>query len=288
MKKKEFIIILLVVISIGMGIGYSILSKQLKVEGTAAIGTNFDVAISGIEKVSGDTYRNYVLGGSLNSGLIQTRNVSAIENSTPSFTSTVANFDVTLVKDSTISYLVSLKNTGDIDAVVDSVDVTSDGAQAIVVTTPVSIEGATVEGGDTIKYLVTLSYDETKEINEGELQSNVSVTFNLKQKTTEEIGRPVPFYLLTLGENVLDESDKIVGVKLNRTDMYNCVHGYGATEEELLVSIDGGEYTTVETENGQYLFPEHVKISEEYDSYTRHTIKLKYTGTTEVTLTVYY
>lgn len=284
MRKKEFIILLLVVVSIGMGIGYSILSKQLKVEGTATIGTNFDLAISGIEKIEGNTFRTYYYGLD---GLTQQPNVEATEISSPTFTSTVANFDVSLTKGATISYLISLKNTGDIDAVVDSVDVDSSGAQAIAVVEPISRDGAIVDGGDTLRYILTLSYDETKEINEGELQSNISVTFNFKQKTTEEHVSANPSTFLTFEENVVEEG-KIVGVKLKTTEMYYCVHGMGASSEELLVSIDGSDYVSYGWFEGQYIFPEHVKISDEYDSYSQHTIKLKTNSSTEVTLITSY
>ena len=284
MRKKEFIILLLVVVCIGMGVGYSILSKQLKIEGTATIGTNFDVAISGIEKIEGNTFRTYYNGLD---GLAQQPNVEATEISSPTFTSTVANFDVSLTKGASISYLVSLKNTGDIDAVVDSVNVSSSGAQAIAVVEPISIDSAIVDGGDTLKYVLTISYDETKEINEGELQSNISVTFNFKQKTTEEHVSTNPSTFLTFGENILQDG-KIVGVKLKNTGMYHCVHGMGATSEELLVSIDGSEFASAGLFEDQYIFPEHVKISDEYDSYSQHTIKLKTNSSTEVTLITSY
>ena len=49
-SKKKFVLITLLFLAIFMGIGYSLLQQQLKIEGTATVKTNFDVQIVGIER----------------------------------------------------------------------------------------------------------------------------------------------------------------------------------------------------------------------------------------------
>lgn len=287
-NKKKLIIIALFIVTLGMGIGYSILSKQLKIEGTASLETNFDVAITGIEKVADDIYRRYEPAEDVGMGAIKQVEVpGVIENSAPTYTSSVANFDVTLKKNSTIIYKVTLKNTGDIDALLESVNVNKTGAEAVSVVAPINYDGAVLTNYG-LCYYVILTYDDTKAISDGELSSDISIVFNTKQKTVEESSSPNPFNFLTIGDNIVEDG-KIVGVKLNE---YSTILGGGVGEEDLLISIDGSEYTSVGQFEGKYIFPTP-EIIESGDgalstSMSKHIVKLKLQNTTEVTLELWY
>ena len=96
-RKKIIVLVLLMFVVLGMGVGYSILSKQLKIEGTATIESNYDVRITGIEKIyaESDVMAKFFTTTSTKIGYPLNSNIPS-ENSAPTFTSTTAIFDVTL------------------------------------------------------------------------------------------------------------------------------------------------------------------------------------------------
>lgn len=285
-NKKKIIILLLLVVMVGMGIGYSILSKQLKIEGTATIESNYDVAITSIEKIENDIYREYEISNGI---LSQVESVKAIENSAPSFTSLVANFDVTLKKDSMIIYKVVIENKGDVDSILETVTVDKSGAEAVNFVSPIDYNGLTLstqEYVNGINYYFILSYDETKEINENELSSNISIRFDTKQDVSGKRTNPSIPYFLILGDNIVEE-EKIVGVNLHVTSFTS---GIGFAPCELYASIDGEEFISVGEYENKYMFPEQEQVG----SYSPHTVKLKIISdkgedlSSEVTLDLFY
>lgn len=97
-QRKNRVIIALAVIIGFMAVGYSLLSQQLNINGTANITADWDVRITGIT-------------GSFLDGAMNTDNVE------PSFTDTTATFSVDLPQPgSTGTYTITVRNDGNIAA----------------------------------------------------------------------------------------------------------------------------------------------------------------------------
>ena len=107
-NKKKFALIALLFLVVFMGIGYSLLQQQLKIEGTATVKTNFDVEIVGIERYNNAGTNIYPNAGAPWITMIK----NAKEISEPTFTATTATFNVRLEPMSEITYRVDIQNKG--------------------------------------------------------------------------------------------------------------------------------------------------------------------------------
>lgn len=241
-RNKKFVVIaLLLIVVLGMGVGYSILSKQLKIEGNATIDSDFNVEI--IDMHVADLYKttanamyceSHFCSGGVSNGVV-TQNIE------PSFTATTATFDVTLGVNAEVAYQINLKNQGDISAVIDDIVINQTGATAIKIETPIDIKGFTLAPGQILSYFVVLSYDGLGEVNENELTSNISITFDVKQKTDLEpaINKPYIYFGAGLGspDGTGVYGTEIFGLNLNSVTINS--------PTDLYVSINGSQYELV-------------------------------------------
>lgn len=238
-NKKKLIIIALFVVTLGMGIGYSILSNQLKIEGTATVKTDFDVAITGIEKFD-NLGTDWQVGFGASGDHNADRTVTEIE--VPSFTSNTAKFNVRLGLDSSITYLVTIENKGNIAAIFDAADIIKSGSNDIKLTTPVDVENVVLSSGDSIKYIVTLSYPYSNDLS-GETTSDISISFNARQVTNEQFGMISPYITFDNNNNynkVINDKQFIIDViNLGLDNPYD--NGY----MDLYLSVDEGNYEKV-------------------------------------------
>lgn len=281
-NKKKAIILLLLFLAVGMGIGYSILSNQLKIQGTATIATNYSVEIVGIEK-----WENPITSLTLIPAGEVTLPGEAEEVEEPSYTSTTATFNVKLSRGEEISYKVKVENTGDMDALIDSVTVSQSGSEVIKVDTPVDIEGMTLVPGVGVSYPVKVSFDDTKEIDEEELEATITVTIDTKQSVSAEKKEfTTPRNYITFGD-VIKEGSNNTGVKIVYNTFYVGFAGGGPIP--LYESIDGSEYELagdyLSAPINEYYCPERTGTSSE-----PHTIKLTtdVTEGNEITLVCWY
>ena len=270
-KNKKLIIALLSLVVVGMGVGYSILSKQLKIEGSVSVDAEYDVSIVGIEKLEyPDIFRNVATYG------IGLPKGTVTENANPTFTSNTAVFDVTLGLNSSIAYLVKIKNTGTVDAVIENVDIAKTG-NGIKVQTNINdiddaIDGEALLVGETLNYIVNISNDRSEELDFN-LKSNITITFNTKQKLTSENYSCSKAYL-SFGDNVIEDG-KITGVKLNYLPSYEKIN---YIQQVLYASVDGGEYEEVGLFDGNleeidivYNLPDGYEGTD----LSEHTVKLR-------------
>lgn len=242
MKKKKLVIIaLLLLVVLGMGVGYSILSKQLKIEGTATIESNYDVRITGIEKIyatsEGEaksfTNRNVLGYPSFSSN-------TPSENNAPTFTSTTAIFDVTLKMGTSIAYVVTIENTGNVDAYIESINLNKTGATSIKVDTPIDLTNSLITPGEKLQMVVIVSLESTAEINEDELTSNISIEINTKQFTNSvdvKFGQN-PYILWDLDLNNDIGIIKLIATSGNNIDWSIEVNGE-SVDSSLITEKDG-------------------------------------------------
>ena len=284
-KNKKLIIALLLLVIVGMGVGYSILSKQLKIEGTASIATNFDVAITNIEKLDNDSvskYYNPTLGIYQNYQYSTDENYynTTVENKQPEFTSTTATFDVTFNHpNDSITYVVEMKNNSNVGAKLDEIVVGE--TQSAISVTPLldySNQNIRISPNETLKYFVTVSYPQYNDLIGG-MSSKVDVTFTFSEYTGASYGGPEEIALLTFDDKITSEGI----IKLVKTATSSAVD-----DADLFVSIDGLDYTIDEegTESLEFRIPEFLndgelhsiklKLANSYDTRATNEIELKY------------
>lgn len=186
-NKKIGVIALVLLVVCGMGIGYSILSRQLKIEGTATIEQSFDVAITGIEKY---TYTDEFVKSDVSHNIGE-----AYEIEKPSYTSATANFNVKLGLDSYITYVVSIKNNGTMAAAFEKPQIVKTGSSDITVETPIDLENVILEIGEEIKYIVTIKYNYKQDLSE-ETTSNIAITINAKQVQNMDTLKEIEPYIM--------------------------------------------------------------------------------------------
>ena len=278
-NKKMIIIVLLLFIVLGMGVGYSILSKQLKIEGNASIATNFDVAITGITRLDNDStskyynptldiYQNYQY--STDERYYNT----AVENKQPSFTSTTATFDVTFNNpNDSITYVVDIYNQSNVGAILDEIVV--EDTQSAVVVTPLydySKDSITLSSYETLRYFITISYPQYNDIVGG-TNSNVTINFTFNEYTGAGYSGPENMALLTFGDELNHDGQLALAIN-------NLVSGFDY-DINLYVSIDGADYIKSDIDYNiepAYILQDteiYYSIPESLNDGELHTIKFK-------------
>lgn len=139
-NKKTIISIALCIGIFFMAVGYSILMTQLKINGSANITSTWDIRITGISN-----------GTSVG---------SAYNIEEPSFTDTTAKFNVSLVNPGdSMTYTVTIKNNGTLTAILNSMDITTSGTDAIIYEVTGLKEGDTITAGSTKTLTVVARYN---------------------------------------------------------------------------------------------------------------------------------
>jgi len=239
-NKKMIIIVLLMFVVLGMGVGYSILSKQLKIEGNASIATNFDVSITGITKLDNDStskyynptldiYQNYQY--STDERYYNT----TVENKPPEFTSTTATFDVTFNNpNDSITYVVDIYNQSNIGAILDEIVIGEN--QSSVVVTPLynyNEDTITLNPRETLRYFVTISYPQYNDII-GTTSEKITINFTFNEYTGAGYDGPENMALLTFCDELNHDGQLALAIN-------NLVAGF-EYDINLYVSIDGADY----------------------------------------------
>ncbi len=146
MKKSKIIVMLLLIIISVMAVAYSIFATELTLNGESKITKNWKVKITGVEVKE--------VSDGCNPG-------------EPEFTDTTVAFSSELGKPGDkIIYVITIKNTGNIDAVLNNVEFTPDdenGSKAIVYSTTRPSDN--LKTGEQTSFTVTVEYDkETLEV----------------------------------------------------------------------------------------------------------------------------
>lgn len=143
-RKNIILILLLLVISI-MTVGYSTFSSQLEINGTATITGIWDIEITNIKA---------------------TNVCTDCDAGTPSFSKTDAAFDAKLKKPGdTITYEVTIENRGTIDAVLEKIDLINVGNvnEDIIFTN--TNPARELGEGETTTMQITITYNPDKDEN---------------------------------------------------------------------------------------------------------------------------
>lgn len=162
MKKKTIIMIFLVVMVCIMATGYAILQQQLNISGTGSIDSTWKIEIIDIDEVD-------IVG-------------DASSKVAPSYTATTANFDVSLLSPGdSITYEITVKNGGTLDAKVDSHSVEMDENDAIVYEVMGLSDGDLLKAGEESVISVKISFKDSYTGQPERTTSDIKVIVNYVQ-----------------------------------------------------------------------------------------------------------
>lgn len=171
---RSIIVSILCVAVLFMGVGYASFQEELNVTGTASAGGNWNVHFNSI------------------TAMIPEGSAAVSNRSLLDATKKVATFDASLNQPGDqVVYTVGIVNEGNIDAIVESIEVKETNVNNEEVSTfiPISYivdgltEGATIPSGEKATFTVTVNYDDNDIDSTVTVQKNISVTVHYKQRT---------------------------------------------------------------------------------------------------------
>ena len=185
--QRNYIIIGLCAILVIMGVGYAAFQSQLKISGTSNIASNFLVKITDIQS-------------SVQSG-------SASDAQSPTHTDTTATFKTNLVSPGdAMKYDITVSNEGNIDAVLESIDVNTGNNPAIKFETSGIEQGSELKAHNSDVLTVIVSYDSSVTSQPENTSSTITVTLNYTQ-TDGEGGTTPGGTTVDITENVVTSGD---------------------------------------------------------------------------------
>ena len=166
MKKNRFnlIILILTILILFMGIGYSILATRLYINGTAKVVGKWNIEIESITALENDT--------------------SAVSKKAEITSATLADFGVELYKPGDyMEYKVVIKNSGNIDAKLDSVlPIIIDEYEDVEFSNN-AVVNSELNSGETAEIIVKVEFNENAtKLPEEEVSSNYILKLNYVQK----------------------------------------------------------------------------------------------------------
>lgn len=161
-KLKKIVIVLLVVAIFIMSSAYAILYRNLYIQGNASVVASWKLGITGIKE--------------------GTKVGNAVSTSTPRYTVSTASFSALLqdVNDS-IEYIVTIENSGKIDAKLNDITLTKTGDSAILYEVTGVNNGDVLKSGESTTVIVKVSVDKSVTSIDKKLESNITVIFNYVQ-----------------------------------------------------------------------------------------------------------
>ncbi|MBE5805759.1 MAG: hypothetical protein E7313_03500 [Clostridiales bacterium] len=161
---KNIVLLILLLVIVGMAVGYAALSQALVINGTANITTEWKILFTNIEE---GTF------------------VGAESKTAPSYTATTATFDVNLLyPGASAQYRVTVANQGNIDAKITSVD----GIDTANAATPTDIvysidaeQDDELAAGATKTYIVTVSWNANANTIPETKTKTATITLNYEQ-----------------------------------------------------------------------------------------------------------
>ena len=221
-----------------MGIGFSILSNHLRIQGTAKVNNDFDVEIVGIKRVN---YRNYFGGIGAPSGGTYSIG-TATEVAEPSYTANTATFNVKMGLDSSIMYLVTIENKGTVDAIFKNIEINKSEDSDVEVELPIDFSNTYLGRGEKAYMLVKISYPHSDDLKGND--SEISIEFDAQQAISSDTPYGRQYYLTVPGQQysaTYHYPIEIVGLS-SITNWY----GDETKPLEFCISVDNGDFTTID------------------------------------------
>jgi uncharacterized repeat protein (TIGR01451 family) len=162
MHKKNIILTSLLILVGIMAIGYATFATQLNITGTSSVSSNWDVEITNIQFKS-------IIGTATNAA-------------TPIFTATTATFKTNLISPGdSITYEITIKNKGTIDAKVSNIELTDSSNPAISFTTSGVQVNDLLEAGNTQTFTAVVAYNNSVTSQPANLTASLTVKLDYIQ-----------------------------------------------------------------------------------------------------------
>lgn len=163
-NNKNMILVILLLLIVGMAVGYAALSQALVINGTANITTQWSIKFINIQE------------GTL---------VGAESATDPTYTDTTATFNVNLLyPGASATYVVTVANQGNINAKLKSVDgiETANAAEPTSVVYSINaVENDSLDAGTTKQYNVTVSWPSSETEIPTTKSKTATITLNYEQ-----------------------------------------------------------------------------------------------------------
>lgn len=180
-KKKIMIAILLILVCI-MTIAYAYLAQQLNINGHFSIGSNWKIEITDIKE--------------------KEKSIGASSKTNPSYTATTASFDAGFISPGDyIIYEIEISNLGTLDAIVDSITVSTPDSKIIKYTISGMKEQNKIPYQTKKKFEIRIEYRPEIISQPSNLESNLTLTINFVESFgNEEISEESEDIIVTLPE----------------------------------------------------------------------------------------
>ena len=154
-KRKNVIMIVMLIAVVFMAIGYAAFSTVLNISGVAVTDTIWQIEITNIEsKAIGTAY----------------------DIETPSYTATTARFNAGLKKPGDkMEYTITVKNKGNVSAIIDEVTVTSTGSNVIIHNIEDLQDNQKLDAGESVSFVVSVLFDENATIIPSDINKEVNI-----------------------------------------------------------------------------------------------------------------
>lgn len=163
-NKKNLVLVILLLLVVGMAVGYAALSQALVINGTANITAQWNIEFTKIE------------AGNL---------IGAEQASEPTYTATTATFNVNLLYPGAMAeYKVTVENKGNINAVLKSVDGIDTANSASPTEVKFSIDADTndtLNAGNSKIYTVKVEWPASSEVVPETMSKTATITLNYTQ-----------------------------------------------------------------------------------------------------------
>lgn len=160
-NKKNIVMVILCILVCIMSVAYAMLATNLVIKGKATIDSVWEVGIVDITE--------------------KDKIGKATSKTTPTYTSTTATFDVSLIQPGdSISYDVKIKNFGTLNAIVDSINILTDTNETIIYEVSGVKENDRLDAGKETTLTVKVTFDEnaTQILNKNK---NITIVINYAQ-----------------------------------------------------------------------------------------------------------
>lgn len=166
-NKKNVVIIVMCIAVLIMAIGYAAFQTKLIINSSGSITTTWNIYFSNISSAATGSATNMI---------------------TPSVTNTTATFQVGLSKPGDkMTYSITLKNGGDIAAIIRNINIESDGSYAIINSVSDIKIGDKLAGGATKVFKVTVEFDPAAT----SIPESAINTINLTMDVVQDTGEPI-------------------------------------------------------------------------------------------------
>lgn len=155
-RKRALIFGIALAVLVTMTTGYAVLTEAIKVDGTVTVQRDWDIKIIGITE--------------------STKTGSAESAIAPTYSATTANFEANLYSPGdALEYDVTIKNYGNLNAVLSDISLAKTGNPAIVFNTSGVAEGTTLASGAThvVKVRIAYAAGETNDGTAGNMTLNL-------------------------------------------------------------------------------------------------------------------